>query len=169
MALSTIGEQPTAPGARISWGYDAHYLYIGLDCPRTSLTPPATPVRQRTYDADLSQLDHVQLRIDTDRDYCTAIELGIAENGQTYDRCCSYQSFNPKWHVLVKPGVESWRAEIAIERSALTTEPSLDGAAWAVAACRRGPGAEAESWSQLRTHRPLLYGSGLLLFAPNEH
>src|SRR5690606_18030596 len=116
---------------------------------------------RRGYDADLAAVDHVQLTLDTDRDYSTAIELGISADGRTYDRCCGYAEYNPKWHVSVQSQPQQWTVELAVELADLTCQTELPGTAWAVSARRLQPSHATQSWSRLRTHVPYLHGSGL--------
>lgn len=156
-------DQPT-----VRWAYDADYLYLAIDCPRDSSLPPEVPAASRDYDADLSGSDHLHLLLDTDRDYCTAIELAVSADGRTYDRCMGFSEYDPKWHVLVSPKAERWTAEIAIELRSLTTRTDLAGSAWSVSARRLNPHGSSQSWSQLRTHTPLLQAGGLLLFMPHD-
>jgi hypothetical protein len=165
MRLSQLTSD-SQPPTMIAWAFDADYLYVATDSPRDPTKPATELASERHYDADLSALDHVHLVLDTDRDYNTAVEYSIAENGLTAERCCDFASYNPRWHVCVRPGVEHWVAEIAIPLSTLTASPAVAGTAWALSARRVIPGQEPQSWSQLRSHRPLLQGSGLLLFAP---
>ncbi len=169
MELSHLEIGTADPGSqsKITWAYDDRYLYIAIECRRVDRDAREL-VASRNYDAEISHLDHIQLTLDTDRDYSSVIELGIAENGQTYDRCCGYSSYNPKWHVMVKPDVDQWRAEVAIELAELTTASSLEGGAWAVSARRVRAGQPIASWSSLKTHQPFAFASGLLLFAPDR-
>ncbi len=153
---------PQRPKTLVRWGFDHEYLYVGIIAPRSGESPP--PVERRGYDADLDAVDHLRLTLDTDRDYCTAIELGISADGRTYDRCCGYVEYNPKWHVSVRSQPQHWTAELAIELADLTCHTQLPGSAWAVSARRLQPGKATQSWSRLRTHVPYLQASGLLLF-----
>lgn len=164
-ALSTPDQssaqlQPTT----IRWSYDESYLYLAIVTPHQSGSAPAPVVQRRGYDADLSQVDHVQLVLDTDRDYSTAIELAVSADGRTYDRCCGMSEYNPKWHVAVQSGLDHWSAEVAIELQELTLDTQLIQQAWAVSARRLHPTGTSQSWSQLRTHAPYLHASGLMLF-----
>ncbi len=163
MRLSAI-DQNAGPPTTLRWAYDEHYLYIGAECMRHEATEPSVLKRVRTYDSDLSGLDHVRVSLDTDRDYNTAIEMAVAEDGGTFDRCCGLAAYNPKWHVYVQPERSRWTAEIAIELTSLTTNTDLVGRAWATSALRTGPNGPPQSWSQIKTHQPQLHGSGLLLF-----
>ncbi len=168
MQLSRLENAQAAPTSSLRWCYDDEYLYIAIECDRDPSRTVIEPATTRTYDAVLDDLDHVHLVLDTDRDYNTAIELAVAENGQTYDRCCGISAFNPKWHVFVHPQAERWTAEIAISLSELTQVPALAGRAWCMSARRLIPGSEPHSWSQLRTHRPQLEANGILYFQPHE-
>ncbi len=152
------------PDTKLCWAYDQTYLYICISSPHLPGISPPSVVQQRGYDADLSQVDHVHLLLDSDRDYCTAIELAIAADGRTFDRCCGEAQYNPKWHVCVQSTADSWTAEVAIAFKELTTRTNLSGDAWAVSARRLHPTGVSQSWSQLRSHQPYLHASGLLIF-----
>ncbi len=169
MPLTTLDipqESATALAeTKIRWAYDREYLYIGISSPHQMGSSPPSVVQRRGYDADLSEVDHVQLVLDTDRDYCTAIELAVSADGRTYDRCCGSSHYNPKWHVSVQSAADSWSAELAIELNELTTQTELPGKAWAVSARRLHPTGVSQSWSQLRSHNPYLHAGGLLIFA----
>ncbi len=155
-----------ARNAALRWAFDSQYLYIGVSCPHSKDSQSYRMADRREYDADLTGVDHVQITIDTDRDYCTAIDMAVSADGRTFDRCCGLAEYNPKWHVFVKSSDLGWTAEVAIELDSLTLDSQLDGKAWAVSARRFDPHGETQSWSQLRSHSRFLQASGLLLFAP---
>jgi photosystem II stability/assembly factor-like uncharacterized protein len=168
MRLTTLGDAregaTSLPDTKLRWAYDQTYLYVCISSPHLPGNFPPSVVQQRGYDADLSQIDHVHLLLDSDRDYCTAIELAIAADGRTYDRCCGVAQYNPKWHVCVRSTADSWTAEVAIALKELTTRTNVSGDAWAVSARRLHPTGVSQSWSQLRSHYPFLHASGLLIF-----
>ncbi len=170
------GNLTPTPRTKVMWAYDDQYLYVAFECPRKSAAP-LPPKRLRKYDSDLSSVDHIAITLDTDRDYNTAIELGISEEGETFDRCASISAFNPKWSVAIgngspqisdsaDPSSTFWRAEVAIRFSQLTTVPRLDGNAWAITLFRRDKTGIRESWSQMKTDSALPQSSGFLLFEP---
>ena len=130
---------PPASATQVHWAFDRDYLYVAIAAPLTSGASPSAVVERREYDADLSRVDHVHLLLDTDRDYCTAIELAVAADGRTYDRCCGEAEYNPKWHVSVRNDSSHWYAELAIELSELTCTAELADTAWAVSARRWQP------------------------------
>jgi photosystem II stability/assembly factor-like uncharacterized protein len=159
-ALADVKDLPST----VRCAYDEDYLYLSIQCPRNPNSLAVPVVKRRSHDADLSGQDHVELMIDTDRDYTSTIRLAVAENGLTYDRCLDFDSFNPKWYLSVQSARESWQAEIAIPFASLTDLPVGNGEAWAISARRLRPNAEPQSWSQLRTHLPLPEAAGILLF-----
>ncbi|WP_145072760.1 hypothetical protein [Aureliella helgolandensis] len=170
LQLTSIASDPASESeqpALIRIAYDSDYLYVAVHCFREQSDGNSSRLKRvRTYDSDLSETDRVELLFDVDRDYSTAIELAISEDGRTCDRCDGVAGFNPKWHVFARPETHEWTAEIAIELSSLTTEKSVMGQAWALSVRRHRPQGNSQSWSQLQTHRSLLQASGLLLFAP---
>lgn len=143
---------------------DSEYLYVAIDAPVTSGTKIPAAHRQRGYDADLSGVDHVELLLDTDRDYSTAVHLGIAADGRTFDRCDGSEAYNPRWFVAHSASGHRWTAELAIRLDNLTLLPPAPGDAWAVTARRTGPQVEPQSWSQLRTTALLPHSAGVLVF-----
>lgn len=170
MKLAKLEEESLShimPSSQMKWAYDDDFLYIAIECKRKDVEEVNPLQRARTHDSDLSGTDRVEFLLDTDRDYNSAIELAVADDGRTFDRCMGQKQYNPKWYVFVKPEPTQWIAEIAVKLNALTTQEDLSGKLWAISARRHQPGAPSQSWSQLRTHQPLLQASGLLLFIPS--
>lgn len=156
---------PSPTTARFA--YDAEYLYVLLRCPLVSgPTAPDASQGPRQYDMQLDGTDHVQLVLDTDRDYASACELAVNQAGHTFDRCCRASQWNPQWYVAVHQDTTAWSAELAIKLSDLSTAPTVSGRAWAISAFRYLPDWDVQSWSQLRSYHPRLQGNGLLLFDP---
>ncbi|MBX3420494.1 MAG: hypothetical protein KF752_02950 [Pirellulaceae bacterium] len=155
-----------APNTEIRWAHDQEFLFIGIRCQRAKVRPVVPLASGRPYDADLSGLDRVQLLLDVDRDYSSAIELSIAENGLTGDRCLDCKAFNPKWYVCTRDAGQYWQAEVAIALSSLgaaNTEPARlpCEAYWAVAASRLCPGMRTTRWPSTAMHGLLQLDSEL--------
>jgi hypothetical protein len=175
MKLTPINEtaisEVNAP-ATLRWSFDDRYLYIAIDSPRDAQSKIAPPPRLRKYDSDLQAAEHIHLMLDTDRDYASAIEIGVSSSGETFDRCCDLANFNPQYAVAVpdSPPPDRWIAEIAIRLSDLTSNRELTGHAWAVSAHRRSLQDGNQSWSSIRSELPSLQSAGLLLFVkpPNR-
>ena len=154
--------------ATVHWAYDHRYLYLGIRC-RNNIEPKTVePQKIRTYDSNLSSTDHVEIILDVDRDYNSAIQLAVSRDGRTFDRCCGNSAYNPKWHVIVNQSPSEWVAEIAIEANYLTTNKYLTGNAWGVSVYRRQGATNVASWQHGSSQDPALYNNGLLLFLPNE-
>lgn len=167
-AMQLPGPDSTSPSL-LHWAYDAKYLYLGIQCTQPTLDAgQANPVKRiRDYDSNLAGQDYVQVTLDTDRDYSTSIQLAIAEDGRTYDRCDGVPAFNPKWHVFVESGAGTWTAEIAVELAHLTTRGSLVGDAWAVTAQRVLGDGRFRNWGHAQTREVLPQDAGLLLLLPS--
>ena len=161
-----VENQITNEAAKVFWSFDDRYLYIGIDAPQSLSVTSSAPPKLRKYDSDLSAMDHLHFTIDTDRDYSSAIELGVSEVGETFDRCCQLPSFNPKYAVAVPQTQQRgrWTAELAIRISDLATQTAVTGRAWAVSAHRRKKNGESESWSSMVTEQATPQAAGLLLF-----
>lgn len=155
-------EQP----ATVRWSFDDHYLYIAIDSPRDESAAIKKRTRLRKYDNDLEATDYVHLLLDTDRDYATAIEIGVSSEGETFDRCCELIQYNPQYSVAVpaSPQQDRWVAEIAIRLTDLTTKTELTGRGWAVSAHRRSMHNETQSWSSMVGDTPSPQSAGILLF-----
>jgi len=152
--------------ASVRWSFDDRYLYIAIDSPRDDRAVFNRASRLRKYDSNLEAADHLHFMLDTDRDYASAVEIGVSSEGETFDRCCEMTQYNPQYSVAVpaSPLQDRWVAEIAIRLSDLTTKTELTGQAWAVSAHRRSPHCETQSWSSILSEQPSLQSAGLLLF-----
>ena len=169
-SLAQAFNEPTG-GATVRWSYDDRYLYIGIDAPLDSQTAAAKPPKLRKYDSDLSTADYLHFTFDTDRDYSSAIELAVSASGLTFDRCCDFVSYNPRYSVAVpeQPQGGRWTAEIAIQIADMTTQTSLTGRAWAVSSRRQSAKGQVESWSSMISEQVALKSAGLLLFVPPQN
>lgn len=164
---SPFDPQSKLAASTARFAYDDEYLYVLLACPiLESRLNDSKPRELRKYDMALEATDHVQLLLDTDRDYTSGCELAVNDAGHTFDRCCGASQWNPRWYVAVDTAQRSWTAELAIRLSDLTTAPSVTGRAWAISAFRYIPGVDVQSWSQLRSYQPRYQGNGLLVFDP---
>ncbi|HBE70171.1 MAG TPA: hypothetical protein DDW52_18640 [Planctomycetaceae bacterium] len=148
----------------VRFAFDSEYLYVAIEAPIVFGTQIPTTSNKRGYDANLNGVDHVELLLDTDRDYNTAVHLGIASDGRTFDRCGGMEAYNPRWFVAHTANEQRWTAELAIQLENLTLMPPAPGDVWAVTARRTGPEVESQSWSRLRTTALLPHSAGVLVF-----
>jgi hypothetical protein len=152
--------------ATVRWSFDDRYLYIAIDSPREAQATINSVSKPRKYDSDLDAADHIHFVLDTDRDYASAVELGVSSEGETFDRCCGLPQYNPQYAVAIPraPLSNRWIAEIAIPIADLTTRADLTSEAWAVSAHRRSSKGDTQSWSSMSSEQPLFQSAGLLLF-----
>jgi photosystem II stability/assembly factor-like uncharacterized protein len=148
----------------IRWAYDNDFLYLAIWCPREDNQPSKASATQRTHDADLQLLDHVEVSLDIDRDYATAYQFAVAENGLTSDRCMNLSGYNPKWYRCVAQSDTHWCAEIAIPLESLTGEIPRAGQVWAISARRVRQGKMQQNWPQKLSSGPISSPCGLLVF-----
>jgi len=132
----------------IQLAYDQEFLYLALRYPKVASQTYEVDTRPRTHDADLSNHDHVRLRLDLDRDYATCFELSVDHRGWTNDRCWYDASWNPQWFVAAGGDASTWTIEAAIAWRELTASAPRSGQAWAVAWNRILPISKSHSPSE---------------------
>ncbi|MDA7493048.1 hypothetical protein N8510_03025, partial [bacterium] len=81
-------------------------------------------------DHDLSTSDRIQLRIDTDRDLLTAMELQISGSGRTHDAIDGNARWQPTWYLDTHRETSLVTMEVAIDRRDITELPVTPGASW---------------------------------------
>lgn len=127
--------------------YDAKYLYVAGNAPRSSglaVDPPS--YAGRPYDGDLEPFDRISLALDVNRDYASFYRFDVDQRGWTRDACWVSQEWNPKWHVAANADERYWRVEIAIPWEELVPAPPQRGTAWAMGAMRTMPGVGRQAW-----------------------
>jgi hypothetical protein len=132
------------PQSELLLAYDAEYFYLAARCQKIPGVEYTADDRPRSYDADLSKHDQVQLWLDADRDYATWFQLAIDHRGWTGDRCWMDAGWNPKWFVAAGSDERSWTFEAAIPWSELAAQPPRSGDIWAYGAERVLPTGRAD-------------------------
>ncbi|MEO1497159.1 MAG: YCF48-related protein [Planctomycetota bacterium] len=122
---------------------DEEFLYVAIDA-QTSVPPTDAPSRRRR-DADLRRHDRVRIRIDVDRDYTTAFQLGVDCRGFTNDSAWGDPTWRPDWYVARAASDGRWRVEAAIALDSLSSVPEDDHATWALAIERVSPEGDSGS------------------------
>ena len=131
-AALTGSNQPT----HLLLAFDERYLYLASRCAKFTGNSYETDSRPRTYDADLSSHDRVEISLDLDRDYESSYRLTVDHRGWTNDSCWLDRSWNPRWFVAARQDDGSWTFEAAIAWSELTRTPPQAGNAWVIGAKR---------------------------------
>lgn len=162
--LSSPESKILNPKSEIFLAHDEEYLYLAMRCVRSPTATYSDATESRTYDADLSQNDRVQILIDLDRDYTTYFALTVDHRGWTNDACWQDKSWNPKWFVAAHADGEAWTVEAAIPWTELTDTPPKIGDAWAVAAERVVPDVGAQNLTGTTSSNIGPQQFGVLLF-----
>ena len=74
--------------------------------------------------------DRIQLRIDTDLDLLTAMELQISGSGRTHDAIDGNARWQPTWYLDTNRDTQLITFEVAIERRDIIELPVTPGASW---------------------------------------
>ena len=112
--------------------YDEDYIYLAIQTHSSNLQPDTidSVFSETNRDHDLSMMDRFQLRIDTDRDLLTAMELQISGSGRTRDAIDGNTRWQPTWYLDIHRESELVTIEAAIERRDITDLPITPGASW---------------------------------------
>lgn len=121
---------------RLRVAYDRDYVYVAISCPSARLDPDSTVDSRSSAirDNDLTHTDRMQLRIDTDRDLLTAMQLQVSDARRTHDAIDGQPQWSPTWYVASKRGDDQVCFEIAILRRDLVDLPIHAGESWYVSA-----------------------------------
>ncbi|MCH2202216.1 MAG: YCF48-related protein [Fuerstiella sp.] len=122
----------------LSW--DSEFLYFGGHVPTVAGIEPAAEKFDRTHDEADMKGDHIELKLDIDRDYSTAWHFVIDSAGRTSDRCWQFDRWDPQWFVATDRDQTGWRFEVAIPTQELQLNPLEAGARWAMSVRRVVPG-----------------------------
>ena len=121
--------------------YDDHYVYFAL----FDNELPHDQVRsdRRIRDDDLRLADRMCLRIDTDLDLITSMQLEVTSSGRTRDTINGHPRWQPAWYVATQESRSGYHFEIAIERRDLQELPIVPNQRWFVSAREIGAGESA--------------------------
>ena len=150
--------------AEVLFGHDDEFLYIGIECVKTTQSTPTGPTTARERDADLSRNDRVEILLDIDRDWTTWYRLVVDSRGWTFDDCWQDASWNPTWYVAAAENEQVWSVEAAIPLIELVGAPPNARDTWALGAQRIMPGVGLQSWTEPADIEPRGEGFGWLTF-----
>jgi hypothetical protein len=112
--------------------YDEDYIYFAMQTHASNLQADTinSVLSESNRDHDLSMTDRIQLRIDTDRDLLTAMELQISGSGRTHDAIDGNARWQPTWYLDTNRDTQLITFEVAIERRDIIELPVTPGASW---------------------------------------
>jgi hypothetical protein len=142
---------------------DEEFVYWAVECrkaPGCEYQPSDSP---RPRDPDLASQDRMELLIDVDRDYTTALRFTVDHRGWTGESCWGDRKWNPTWFVAAASDAQVWRVEAAIPLAEFAELPIESAEAWGLGLQRIVPGVGFQSWSQPADASGRAEGFGLLL------
>ncbi len=115
--------------------YDDEFVYVAASWPADRFGTDAADSRSgRSRDHDLTGTDRMRLRIDTDLDLMTFMDLQVSDGGRTHDSIDGHSGWNPEWYVQVARTAATVTVEMAILRRDLSELPIHAGQSWFVSA-----------------------------------
>ena len=152
------------PPTEVYLAHDATHLYLAAVC-KKQLGVTYLPIRRpRPRDADLTELDRIELQLDVNRDYSSAWTFGFDHRGWTTESVSGDIHWNPAYYVASTADETQWTIEVAIPLSELAPASLQTGVGWAIGLRRVIPGHGVQSWipAESPPHGPQLGGIMLM-------
>jgi hypothetical protein len=118
--------------SQLQIAYDEQYVYVAVrqraDCLDSDTLDGRNAMTVR--DQNLTHVDRVKLRIDTDTDLLTSMQFEVTDAGRTHDSIDGFAAWQPSWYVATKRTDDQVDIELAILRRDLTDLPIHPGESW---------------------------------------
>ena len=120
--------------SQLQIAYDDQYVYIAVRQPADQLRSDLMDRQSGTTirDQNLTHVDRMQVRIDTDTDLLTSLQFEFTDAGRTHDSVDGFAAWQPSWYVAAKRTADDVHFELAILRRDLTDLPIHPGESWFV-------------------------------------
>jgi hypothetical protein len=164
LAVGSVTESTSSDGGELRLAYDKDYLYLAVHCPKVAGAEYEPNEAARPRDADLTQHDRFELRLDIDRDFATAYQLTVDHRGWCRDACWEDANWNPSWYIAAADDETSWTVEAAMPLAELSQNGPAAKHVWAISARRTIPSVGYESWAGPATSEDSPDRFGLLIF-----
>ena len=127
--------------------YDDDFVYLLIKFPESRMRADRFSRERPSFvrDQDLQTVDRMQLRIDTDRDLVTSMDLQVTDAGRTRDAIDGVDVWQPTWYVATHRDREHVVFELAIQRRDLVDLPISPGESWFLSAMPLAAGDEGET------------------------
>ena len=162
-AKSQNKAESTEFGTFISLLYDAEFLYIGIEALNVEGVDYSSSDSPRMRDADLSNLDRVEIELDLDRDYTTAYRFEFSHRGDVTDACWDRLDWNCRVFTAQTHTAAGWTLEAAIPWEEIAERAPTKNDVWAAAFRRIVPDRGVECWNAEHSIRTK-HAFGLLTF-----
>lgn len=161
------------PGSQVQDGlimlsWDEEFLFLAGRLPLATPDPAPEEAFDRRHDEADITTDHIEFRLDVDRDYSSSWHFIIDSAGRTSDRCWQIARWNPEWFVATHRDRESWRFEAAIPIEELQEQPLTAGDRWAVSIQRVVPGFADQRVATVEEARALNDSWSIIRFIRNR-
>lgn len=117
--------------------YDDKFLYAGFTCQKIEGQYYNQRKQSRPRDADLTRRDRIELSLDINRDYRSALRFVVDCRGWVWEDCGGSLGWNPTWYVSQSETNSTWTVEFAIPLDQLIPGQIESDSTWAVQIARR--------------------------------
>lgn len=129
---------------------DSEYLYVAATCQKQTgyrYTENPDEKAARPRDPKQTGKDRVEIALDLDGDYTTAVKFVFDADGRVADSMWNDAGWNPNLFVARSETDDAWTVEAAIPLAAFAPAAPRSGAVWRLAARRVVPGVGVECWN----------------------
>ena len=117
-------------GSQFRLAYDDEYLYFAIGFDAAEFGEDTSRPDGTIRDHDLRGVDRVRLRLDTDRDLITSMQLQVSDAGRTHDAIDGNSDWQPTWYVDTNRAGGQVTFEIALSRYDIADLPIPAGEVW---------------------------------------
>lgn len=118
----------------LQMSYDDEYLYVAVQLKASDFGTDTTTIEptRRNRDHDLRSVDRWQLKLDTDLDLLTSMQLSLSRAKRTHDCIDGFAAWDPEWYLQIRETEETVTIEAAVLRRDVTDLPIHRGQSWFV-------------------------------------
>lgn len=116
--------------SQLQFAYDDEYLYVAIRFDASDWNEDLTRPDGKIRDHNLEGVDRLRLRLDTDRDLMTSMQLQLSAAGRTHDAIDGNPDWQPAWYVDTKQAGRQVIVELALSRYDIADLPIPAGETW---------------------------------------
>jgi hypothetical protein len=116
--------------SQLQFAYDDEYLYVAIRFDARDWNEDLTRPDGKIRDHNLDGVDRLRLRLDTDRDLMTSMQLQVSAAGRTHDAIDGNPDWQPTWYVDTKQADGQVIIELALSRYDIADLPIPAGETW---------------------------------------
>lgn len=116
--------------SELRMAYDDEYLYVGIRWVADEFAVDTSDSGDVMRDQDLTGVDRLRLRLDSDRDLITSMQLQVSASGRTHDAIDNNSHWQPSWYVDTQRSDRDVVVELALSRHDVAELPIPAGEVW---------------------------------------